>query len=69
MNDISKGVTTLKGLATEMGAELENQSDLIGRIEVKIDKADENIVNLNSKMKNALETVCFILSNILDNEG
>lgn len=48
-------ISRLKGLASELGSEIESQNDLIGNIMDKTDKADLTITKQNKDMNRLLK--------------
>lgn len=48
-------ISRLKGLATELGSEIESQNDLIGNITDKTEKADLTIGKQNKDMNRLLK--------------
>jgi len=57
LDDISEGVQILKGMATAYDREIEMQSILIEENEKEVDKTNVQLVNINKRMKNAVQSV------------
>jgi t-SNARE complex subunit (syntaxin) len=57
LEDIGKGVTQLRGLANDMGKELDTQNDQIRDLEKGLGNVMDNVDTINIKMKNTVEKV------------
>lgn len=55
LQEMCVNISRLKGLASELGNEIESQNDLIGNIIDKTDKADLTITKQNKDMKRILK--------------
>jgi hypothetical protein len=54
------GVAKLKDIALEMGNELDQQGQLLDRIDLKADNALDHVDNINVQLKKSLEGVILI---------
>ena len=59
MNEIGKGVKTLKDIAMGMNTELDKQNEALTTLETNVDKALDELDNVNVKMKNIIEKVIY----------
>jgi t-SNARE complex subunit (syntaxin) len=57
LQDIGKGVRQLRGLANDMGKELDTQNDQIRDLEKGLGKVLDNVDTINVKMKNTVDKV------------
>ena len=51
---VSDVLTNLKGIATEMGSELDRQNDQLGRLETKVDVNTGHLAQANRRIKRQL---------------
>jgi synaptosomal-associated protein 29 len=54
LDDLSFGLTRLKGLASGLGQEIDEQNDVLDRLQVKVDKADMGVGRQNKQMNKIL---------------
>jgi t-SNARE complex subunit (syntaxin) len=57
LSDIGKGVRQLRGLANDMGKELDGQNDQIRDLEKGLGKVMDNVETINIKMKHTVDAV------------
>lgn len=57
LDRVSQGVSVLKEMAVEMGKEIELQEVIIDELDKKVDATNEQLLNLNKRMKKVLERV------------
>jgi len=57
LDEISGHVTNLKEIALEMGKEANNQSIMLDNLDKKVDDVNDQLENLNSRMRKALESI------------
>lgn len=57
LDQIAEGVQVLKGIAKDMGKEIELQSVMIDDLEQHVDKTTANLKNLNKRLKDQLDNV------------
>jgi len=57
LDEISGHVGTLKEIALEMGKEANNQSIMLDNLDKKVDDVNDQLENLNTRMRKALESV------------
>lgn len=57
LDDISETVGTLKELAHEMGKEADLQGVMMDNLDSKVDKVNDQLENLNTRLRKALESV------------
>ncbi|PSN39778.1 hypothetical protein C0J52_15313 [Blattella germanica] len=55
LDDMCSSLSRLKGLAQDLGGEIDTQNDLLGRLNDKTDKADFNIMRQNKEMGRILK--------------
>eukprot|EP00727_Mastigamoeba_balamuthi_P002844 m51a1_g12557 putative snare domain containing protein, C-tail anchored protein (269) ;mRNA; f:3031-4107 len=55
LDRISDAVGTLHDMAKEMGNEIDKQEQMLGDLEVKVDKADAHVINLNKRLKQIID--------------
>jgi SYP7 family syntaxin len=57
LDNVKDGVGVLKEMATEMGKEAERQGVMLDNLEVKVDKVNDELENINVRLRKALENV------------
>lgn len=57
LDEISGHVTTLKEIALEMGKEAANQGIMLDNLDKKVDDVNDQLENLNTRMRKALESI------------
>jgi len=57
LDNVADGVNVLKEMATEMGKEAEVQGVMLDNLEVKVDKVNDDLENINIRLRKALESV------------
>lgn len=57
LDDISQSVGVLKEMATEMGKEAEMQGIMLDNLDKKVDIVNDQLENLNTRMRKALENI------------
>lgn len=57
LEEISKGLGTLKNLANEMGDEVQRQQPIIENLDHKADKATSEMRTVNTRMKEAVTSL------------
>jgi SYP7 family syntaxin len=57
LDDISQSVGVLKEMATEMGKEAEQQGIMLDNLDKKVDDVNDQLENLNTRMRKALENI------------
>jgi len=57
LDNVRDGVSVLKEMATEMGKEAERQGVMLENLEIKVDKVNDELENINIRLKKALDSV------------
>jgi len=57
LDNVKDGVGVLKEMATEMGKEAERQGVMLDNLEIKVDKVNDDLENINIRLRKALENV------------
>lgn len=57
LENISTGVNELKEMATEMGKEADKQGVMLEDLDIKVDKVNDELENINIRLRKALESV------------
>lgn len=57
LDNVAAGVTDLKEMASEMGKEVELQGVMLDNLDAKVDKVNDELENINIRMRKALENV------------
>jgi len=55
LDHVSRGVANLKGMAEEMGKEIEMQGMMIDQVTNRVEEANAKLINLNKRLKKTLE--------------
>jgi len=57
LDNVAAGVTELKEMASEMGKEAEQQGVMLDDLDIKVDKVNDQLENINIRLRKALEGV------------
>jgi len=57
LDNVAAGVNDLKEIATEMGKEVAKQGVMLDDLDVKVDKVNDELENINIRLRKALESV------------
>lgn len=57
LDNVAAGVNDLREIATEMGKEAETQGVMLENLEVRVDKVNDELENINLRLRKALENV------------